>query len=82
MAKPKTTPPSGAEKQTPPGKAGQKPKTQTSPMIKDMAHEIIANSLAKEANGEVLRWRWHEATMQLVVLLKDGRKLYGQLVKD
>jgi len=62
-----------------------KPKPQAKPLPKPqakpaspLAHEVIANSLAKQANGEVLRWRINEANGELIVLLKDGRKLYGR----
>ena len=76
----KNTPPGGAGKTTPPGEGiPNKNQAADKRLIKDMAHEIIANSLAKEAHGELLRWRWEEAQLQIVVLLKDGRKIYGQL---
>lgn len=54
-----------------------KPQPQAKP-ARITAPEIIAVSLAKQANGEVLRWRINEANGELIVLLKDGRKLYGR----
>ena len=70
-------------KSTPPGPA--KPKTQTPPgpakkpdqYAEKLAWEVIANSLAKSSNGEVLRWRYNEANGELIVLLVDGRKFHS-----
>ncbi len=75
MAKKKTTtPPGPAAKKTPPGPAGKKVITEYD---EKLAWEVISNSMAKQANGEVLRWRYNQANGELIVLLVDGRKFHS-----
>ena len=61
--------------------AGKTPHLPANPKIDPhavkLSWEIISNSMAKQANGEVLRWDYNQANGELIVLLVDGRKFHS-----